>query len=251
MFDLLTTLQRTPSAGRHTSSYAGPERRLGTPSALWCWFAATLDEIDYGTLLLDADGIVQHVNHAARAELDADHPLQLFGRQLRARRATDAAPLQAALTGAAQRGLRKLLTLGESGRQTCVSVVPLPAISPDGRAATLVLLGRRQVCGELAVQGFARAHGLTAGETRVLAALCAGTGPSEIADRHGVMLSTVRTQIGSIRQKTGTDSIRDLVRQVAVLPPLMGALKAAGAPASPQRVADTDTVERHEALVSA
>jgi hypothetical protein len=42
-------------------------------------------------------------------------------------------------------------------------------------------------------------------------------------------VSTVRTQIGSIRAKTGANSIRELVRQVAVLPPLVGALRHSAA----------------------
>jgi hypothetical protein len=42
-----------------------------------------------------------------------------------------------------------------------------------------------------------------------------------------VGLSTIRTQIGSIRLKTGASSIRALVRQVALLPPLVSALQAA------------------------
>ena len=46
----------------------------------------------------------------------------------------------------------------------------------------------------------------------------------ETADA-SVAVSTVRTQIGSIRIKTGASSIRELVRQVAVLPPLVGALR--------------------------
>jgi DNA-binding CsgD family transcriptional regulator len=59
----------------------------------------------------------------------------------------------------------------------------------------------------------------------VLEHLCGGVRPTEIAQRQGVAVSTVRTQIGSIRAKTGATSIRELVRQVAVLPPLVGALR--------------------------
>ena len=81
------------------------------------------------------------------------------------------------------------------------------------------------MCEALSVQGFARSHGLTAAETRVLVALCEGTPPGAVAAQVGVAISTVRTQIGNIRQKTGAESIRDLVRQVAVLPPLMGVLR--------------------------
>jgi DNA-binding CsgD family transcriptional regulator len=40
-----------------------------------------------------------------------------------------------------------------------------------------------------------------------------------------VAISTVRAQIGALRVKTGASSISALVRQLAVLPPLVGALR--------------------------
>ena len=89
-------------------------------------------------------------------------------------------------------------------------------------------MGKRQMCGGLSVQWFARSHGLTLAETRVLEALSEGLQPSDIAARHGVGISTIRSQIGSIRSKTRSDSIGALVRQVAVLPPLVGALRGQG-----------------------
>ena len=204
--------------------YGGPERRT-VPSPARHWLAATLDEIDYGMLLLTDETQVMHINHSARAELDAAHPLQLLGRELRARRPQDVLPLADALHAAAQRRLRKLLTLGDGAQRVSVSVVPLALPDDSGSPVTLVMLGKRQVCEVLSVQGFAGSHGLTLTETRVLAALCCGTLPTEIAARSGVKIATVRTQIGTIRQKTGAQSIRALVQQVAVLPPLMGVLR--------------------------
>ncbi len=206
------------------SAYRGPERRTAS-SIGWQWLAAALNEIDYGVLLLDEDAQLLHVNRVARDELDESHPLQLLGRELRARAPEDVAPLGDALRQASRRGLRRLLTLGQKHRHPVgVSVVPLPALGCDERGATLVILGRRQVGAELAVESFARIHGLTGGETRVLLALSHGDLPAEIAAAHEVAISTVRTQIGSIRQKTGAPSIRGLLRQVAALPPLMGVL---------------------------
>lgn len=209
-----------PKAGR----YAGLERRSVRAGAQH-WLAATLDEIDYGMLLLTDEVQTSHVNHAARAELDAAHPLQLHGRELRARRPQDALPLADALQAAARRGLRKLLTLGEAAQRVSVSVVPLALPDTDHGPVTLVMLGKRQVCEVLSVQGFALCHRLTSAEARVLAALCRGVPPTEIAAQVGVAISTVRTQIGTIREKTGAQSIRALVQQVAVLPPLMGVLR--------------------------
>ncbi len=223
--------QSVPPGLRLPASYRGPERRHPASESS-TWMARMLDEIDYGMLLVSADAQVIYLNHAARIELDGSHPLQLLGHTVRAQRPQDVAPLYDALA-AAQRGLRRLVTLGEGEQRVSVSVVPLPGAPLAGEAdagpLTLLVLGKREVCGTLAVQGFARSISLTPAETRVLEQLCAGVRPTDIAQRQGVAVSTVRTQIGSIRAKTGAGSIRELVRQVAVLPPLVGALRGPAA----------------------
>lgn len=205
------------------SSSAGSMASEGAPTAVWHWLAAALDELDYGIVLL-VDGLrIVHINDAAQVELDDSHPLQLLGNELRPRLARDIGPLHEAVTAAADRGMRRLLTLGEETHRTSVSVVPLEA-ADAGRRAVLVVLGKREVCESLSVQGFARSNHLTTAETRVLVALCDGLPPALAAEQLGVAVSTVRSQIGSIRIKTGAESIRALVRQVAVLPPVKGAL---------------------------
>jgi DNA-binding CsgD family transcriptional regulator len=212
-----------PPAFRPPQPYLGPERRLRgrDPAA---WLMHMLDEIDYGMLLVDARSQLSYMNHAARLELDGRHPLQAVDNTLRTLRPQDTQPLSDAMA-AAQRGLRRLVTLGEGAHRVCVSVVPLQAGTVEGSPVTLLVLGKRQMCEQLSVQGFARSVSLTPAETRVLERLCGGVRPSEIAQQAGVKVSTVRTQIGSIRAKTGAASIRELVRQVAVLPPLVGALR--------------------------
>jgi len=204
-------------------TYGGPERRTGSrdPAA---WLSRMLDEIDYGMLLVTPQAHVTFMNHAARLELDGRHPLQMHGRTLGAHQPQDVAPLYDALA-AAQRGLRRLMTVGDGDQRVSVSVVPLPECAGRGSPLTLLVLGKRRVCAQLSVQGFARSVSLTPAETRVLEALCGGVRPSDIARDGGVAVSTVRTQIGSIRAKTGATSIRHLVQQVAVLPPLVGALR--------------------------
>ncbi len=199
-------------------AYRGPERRTGTPPVAR-WLAAMLDEIDYGMLLLGDAAELLHANHAARRELDGGHPLALEGRRLRPRQAGDAARFHGALADAAQRGLRRLVALGEGTARANLAVIPL------GRPATLVVLGKRHLSERISVQCFASLHGLTPAEARVLTGLCEGLGPSEVAELHEVGLSTVRTQIGSIRAKTGAENIRALVRQVAVLPPMVSSLR--------------------------
>jgi DNA-binding CsgD family transcriptional regulator len=204
--------------------YGGPERRAAA-SQQHRRMAQMLDALDYGMLLLDQQVSVSPVNKAAQRALDAWHPLQLQGQQLLARDACDAKPLREALLGATQRGLRRLLQLGDARQRVSVAVVPLPAIGADDQSGAALLLGRRQVCEELTVDCFARSHGLTMAETAVIKALCVDLTPQQIACRQGVGLATIRTQIGSIRQKTGAGSIRALVQQVALLPPLVSVLQ--------------------------
>ena len=234
MFDLLVpqaaALQPArPARTAHNDSvrglYLGPERRH-TNDPSWQWLALTLDEIDYGMLLLSDESRVLHANHVARSELDADHPLQLLGSEIRVRDARDVAPVREALADAARRGLRRMLAIGEGNQRVSVAVVPLGTPGPDGQPATLLMFGKRRVCQQLSVQGFARCQRLTPAETRVLEGLCTGNTPRQIADDQGVGLATVRTQVSSIRVKTGAASIQALVRQVALLPPLVGALRS-------------------------
>jgi DNA-binding CsgD family transcriptional regulator len=203
-----------------------PTTGTDTTSAQWApaaaaWLGRMLDESDYGMLLLDAQGRLLHANHAARNACAGSHPLQLVADRLQTRRREDAALLDEALQGA-RRGRRTLLALGEAGQPVHVSVIPLQA---EGSRATLLMMSRRQICEPLSLQGFARCHALTPAEARLLEGLCAGQEPRALAQQHGVSLSTVRTQICSIRSKTGARNTRELLRQLSTLPPMISSLR--------------------------
>jgi DNA-binding CsgD family transcriptional regulator len=221
MLDLLLDVPPTKPA-------ATPVREVHHPVPAH-WYALMLDEIDYGVLLIADQATVLYANHVARTELDADHPLQLLGQQLRLRDSADIAALHRAIDASQDKGLRRLLSVGRGAQSITVAVVPLPRTQSGDEPHTLLVFGKRRVCEALSAQWFAQSHGLTTAEARVLAALCEGAEPNRIAEDAGVAISTVRTQISSIRAKTGADSIRELVRQVAVLPPLVGVLR--GTPA--------------------
>ena len=257
MFDNLALSPSDAGESRSLQGYHGPERRAAAAGELGQCMTRMLDEIDYGMVLVSADAQVVYLNHAARLELDGEHPLQMLGSALRAQRPQDVAPLHDALASA-QRGLRRLVMLGAGAHRVSLSVVPLPGGNPGAQAAhaahaanghggqarhedlrptTLLVLGKRQVCEQLSVQGYARSMRLTPAETQVLELLCAGVRPTQIARQQNVAVSTVRTQLGAIRNKTGAAGISDLVRQVAVLPPLLTVLRGGVGMGAPLRVA--------------
>jgi DNA-binding CsgD family transcriptional regulator len=187
--------------------------------------AATVDEIDYGLLLVSSGQHVAHANHAARTELDAQHPLELRDAKLNAKRPQDAALLRDALIDVCQRGHRRLITLGPTARRISISLVPLACAASVGSTWALALIGKPQVCQDLSVEAFARAHKLTQAETSVLKGLCLGARPAQIARENNVAISTVRSHVGSIRSKTSVPSIGALVRTVSMLPPIVSALR--------------------------
>lgn len=209
-------------------SGARPAERRAAASLSSQWLGLVLDELDHGVVLLNGAGRVLHTNLAARSWLQDSHPLELVGPHLRARLLTDAVPLAEALEGAEVNGRRCLLRLGDD-RAECgrANVVVVPLNRGVSQAAVLLILERRQLCGDLAAQWFALRFQLTPAETEVLKALSAGVKPTEVAARQGVAISTVRSQIQSIRAKSGADSIGELMRQLALLPPLVSSLRPA------------------------
>jgi len=216
------------AAPQSAQSHAADPPSPSSPAA-GDWLLAVLDLLDYGILLLDAGARALHVNRAASSLLGEATLLRLHDGRVDAARPEDAPAWRDALHAAARRGLRTLLALGGTAR-TAVSVIPLPARGDGERAATLVVAGRHSLCEVLSAQWFARRNELTQTESQVLQMLCQGLRPSDIAERQDVAISTVRTQIGSIRLKTGASSITALLREIALLPPMAHALQGAGLP---------------------
>lgn|SRR5512139_1539451 len=180
--------------------------------------ARALDEVDYGVVLLRADGYIVHMNDEARRRLRNGCGLLAEGPVVTTRHEGAAASFAQALRACADGGARRLVDVSDRDVEDLVALVPM-----EPHVAAL-LLGKAAVCEDLALECFARLHGLTTAEVRVLAALGAGATPGAIALAQGVKLSTVRTQIGALREKTGTSSITALVRLVAALPPMINAL---------------------------
>jgi DNA-binding NarL/FixJ family response regulator len=219
----------TPAAG---AAYRGPERRTGPSAGLARLLASVLDEVDYGLLMLSADGVVVHANQAARAELEATRSLRLAGRRLVSRTAAEQRQLDRAMAAARDEGRQSMLMIATGGHgRIGLSVVPLPAALTQAHAGHAVLISfeRSRIAEALSVDAHAREHGLTLREQQVLAALCDGLRPKAIAARLGIGEATVRTHVSNIKAKTGCTSIVDIVKQVSRLPPMVAAVRPGGA----------------------
>lgn len=182
-----------------------------------------LEALDYGAVLLDADGAVLYSNRLARLRLHAGQAVSLASSGLHFRRAADRVRVQAAIDAAARSGHRQLLCVAAGDDPLDVAVMPVPN-ETEGGEAVLLLLSKARMCEPLSIDFFARTRGLSGAETRVLQALCSGGRAADIAAALNLEVTTVRTHLNRIRAKTGARCMEELLQQVARLPPVVGAL---------------------------
>ncbi|APW36929.1 hypothetical protein RD110_06755 [Rhodoferax koreense] len=182
---------------------------------------AALEQVAYGLALVHIDTRqLRFANGLAHEAMSAPGNVQTglcgaHGRLATVQRG-NAGQLDRALQRA-KTGMRGLLALGVDSVAPSVAVVPLSTAAGNGHA--LLVFSKRQLCDSSTVALFARERGLTGAEGNVLAAVCTGLRPREIATLHHVQISTVRSQLRSIRLKTRCETIRQLVETISVLPP--------------------------------
>ncbi len=167
--------------------------------------AALLDVVALGIAVLDDRARPVYANAAARRSFECGDA----GLGLRAGRvaptAAHAEPgwheaLREAATG-------RTLTLRLDAPAGPVGVSIGPAPGDRGVVCILPLARSGRAC---SLRAYARAHGLTAAEARVLEAIVAGDPPKAIAQARGASENTVRAQVRAILAKTGNGSLRAL-----------------------------------------
>jgi DNA-binding CsgD family transcriptional regulator len=204
-----------------TEASGGPGVRTGLSQQ---HLMRVFDEIDYGMLIIDAQGRILHANHLARHELANGRIIMSYGNSLLGSSAEFTSQIQQAMESSF-RGQRKLLMLVMGEKELSLAFTPLSHPLEADAPSVLVLLSRQSTCDNLAVRMFARSLNLSPSEESVLMGLCRGLQITEIAQQHGVAESTVRSQIKTLREKAGAPSIRRLLHRVNSLPPVVPALR--------------------------
>jgi DNA-binding CsgD family transcriptional regulator len=212
------------SSATRTSDIHEPPGLSGQPVMGRAHLLRVLDEVDYGVLIIDAQGTILHANHLARHELASGRMLMSYGNSLLGSSAEFTAQMQTAME-AAFRGQRRLVLLNKGERELSLAFTPLSHPLEADTPTVLVMLSRQSACDNLAVRMFARTIGLSPSEEAVLMGLCRGLEIPEIASEHGVAPSTIRSQIKTLREKAGSPSIRRLLQRINSLPPVVPALR--------------------------
>jgi len=195
-------------------------------------FEASLDLIATGVVLVDADARVIHANRAARAMLTARSPIRSERGELRTNLPETTAALKAAIAkcagneaaiGSAGIGIPAPQADGDPA---LIHVLPLMSgdvrgrIAPRASAALFISPAPDGMGSRAAALG--TLFSLTPAEVRTLERLIAGDTLAEAAATLGVSITTVRTHLARIFDKTGTSRQAELIGLAAKFSPPVG-----------------------------
>ena len=199
----------------------------------------TLDGLAAGVFLTARDGHVVHMNRAAERQVEAGGSIRLVNNRISpvdpAAGLALAKAIEKAARDDAHMGMREHSLAIPNGIGGGYVATLLPVQSGQRRdvlapfAASVAVFTQDPVQVPLMPgEAFARLHGLTGGELRVLLALSQGLGGMEAADMLGISEATVRTHLQRIFSKTDTSRQADLLRLLHSSTPPIRPLQTTG-----------------------
>jgi DNA-binding CsgD family transcriptional regulator len=193
-------------------------------------FEASLDLIAVGVVLVDARAAIIHANRAARAMLAAGSPIRSDRGELRTLMPEATAALQAAIA----KGVANDAAIGgagigipapqSDGAPALIHVLPLihgdvrGRVAPRASAALFITPAAGNAIDDSSA-ALAALFDLTAAERRTLERIIAGDTLAEAAQALDVAITTVRTHLAHIFDKTGVSRQADLIRLAGRLAP--------------------------------
>ncbi|MDR6643566.1 DNA-binding CsgD family transcriptional regulator [Luteibacter sp. 1214] len=191
---------------------------------------AAVDALAQGVVFLDDQGQVLHANPSA---------IRLLGDQMGRVNLGLSGPLGGSVVNAHARAVAlsrrpHSLTIRRRGQALTLTLSPLPRAPRSGthglgklvgslgggaglhhRASVVLTVTAPVGTSRESLADLARQWGLTPAEEALLRAVAAGTSPADHAEGRGVKISTVRSQVRAVLEKSGHPNLRALVGAVA------------------------------------
>jgi DNA-binding CsgD family transcriptional regulator/PAS domain-containing protein len=185
-------------------------------------FAATVEALTVGVVLVDEDSRIVHTNAVATAMLAAGNPIAVRDGRIAVQSTTATSALQSAVAQAA----RDEAALGQKGigipilrpgdAPLVIHVLPLRRTHVRSglsqRAAAALFVTSASGPPQLPHDALVQLYDLTPAEIRIFELICEGQAPAAISALLGIAVSTVKSHLFHVYEKTGCRRQIDLVR---------------------------------------
>lgn len=174
---------------------------------------AAVDRLDFGVFLVDASGQVVSCNRSGRVLLDLEDGLRLRQHRLQVDDPATQQTLERVLAGqAGETGGAVAIPRKVPRRPLSMLVSPLGLVGGAPAGASLLFVTDPDRRGEVPEKVLAALYGLTGAEVRVAHLLTRGLSPAEVASEEGISVSTVRSHLKRVFEKTGTHRQGELIQ---------------------------------------
>jgi DNA-binding CsgD family transcriptional regulator len=215
-------IERLRRVGPHLVRAASVGLRLSRSEVARSANVEALDRVAQGVLIVAANGEILFANRAAETLLTEADGIRVEKSALRATRRADAAQFQRLIATAAERsdaaGGSIALARPVPRRPLSVLVAPLKIESTwfvTGRPAAIVFVADPDSAPRTAPDQLRNLYQLTPAEATVAIAIARGEGLQAVADELGIGLTTARTHLQHVFEKTETRRQAELVRLIA------------------------------------
>ncbi|WP_426613313.1 LuxR C-terminal-related transcriptional regulator [Bradyrhizobium sp. McL0616] len=185
-------------------------------------FAATVEALTVGVVLADENSKIVHSNAAATVMLAAGDPIVVRDGRIAVRSAATTGTLQSAIAQAAndeatlgQKGIGIPIP-GLGGAPLVIHVLPLRRSHMrsglNQRAAAALFVASASGPPQLPHDALNQIYDLTPAEIRIFELICEGETRAEISQLLGISVSTVKSHLLHVFEKTGCRRQVDLVR---------------------------------------
>ncbi len=184
--------------------------------------ADVIDGLSTAVVIVDERGAVIHSNAAAKTLLSANEMLRIDKNVLAGSQPANGQALVQALQSGPQ-AARSVPLTRRAGGDLIASIMPLSQSgrnAPGSNSHSAIFFHDPDREFQLPGEALAKQYKLTGAELRLLLALAHGASLSEISERSGAAISTVRAHLRSLFGKTGKSRQSELVQMalMAILP---------------------------------
>ena len=193
-------------------------QRRGMSEAILEALCTTFDLLGVAVVILSSAGRVLFANKPAKAMMDKGWPIRMADGFLQGKDRETTAELRQALKllgsgqqSAEARDYELCLAQSPAGQPGAIGCLRLLASGGNPEPAIALFITETGQTSQYGIDGLAEAYGLSKAETRVLSVFVEAQTPAETAARLNIAVSTVKSHIRKIFNKTNTSRQAELL----------------------------------------